>query len=168
LGGWQTEELADCVRGPIDWVTTLRMGDTDMSAADSLKWIHEGRIALTTVQGRFTATNSLSGWDFAMLYRGVEMVVKAVEIASTGRVSHTHSLVVLSQKVGLWGTLPPEHQQIIRLLERYGPSTNYPDNPGHHTLTNSTSPVEANRILTGVSSLFDFVEHLVSTDLASP
>ncbi len=139
-----------------------------MNPTEALKWTHEGQIALTNVQAQFTRTNSLTGWDCMNLCRGAESLVKAVEVARTGAVSHTHSLVALSQKAGLWGTLPPEHREAMVMLERYGAFANYPDDPGHHTLTNSTGPQEAAHLLARVSSLFDFVGKQVLTGSACP
>jgi hypothetical protein len=78
-----------------------------MSAADAAKWVHEARIGLTMVQDRFSATNSLSGWDAMNLFRATETIVKAVEVGSASMPSHTHSLVALSKRIGLWTCLPP-------------------------------------------------------------
>ena len=134
-----------------------------MSPADASRWAHEARVSLEGVQTRFTATSSLSGSDCMNLYRGTEKLFKAVQMVKTGTYTRTHSLAALAQKGGFWSTLGSEHQATVTLLERYGAFANYPDDPGYYTLTNSTSRLDAARLLAKVSSLFAFVEPLALT-----
>ena len=130
-----------------------------MSIDEGLKWFHEGRMGLENAETVFTATNSLNATALEGLVRGIERAIKGVAKAAHVPFERTHGLTALCQDIGVWNILPVEHRWTLNTLDRYGAMVGYPDDLGYVTFVQSTSPYEAQQIVSAASSLFDYLEN---------
>lgn len=126
------------------------------------KYMHEARETLQKTRKEFTETNSMNASLCERAFTsGVEMTIKAYEFEVTGKITHTHSIMTISQSCGLLGLLPSDLQTTIREWAPFDPSVRYPGSIPYNTLVNSTTPDQFNRMTAKALELTNFVGSLI-------
>jgi hypothetical protein len=92
---------------------------------------------------------------------GVELAIKAYEFEMTGKTTHNHSIVTISQSCGLWNLLPPDLQSAVQEWAPFGPRVRYPGTQQYQTLVNSTTPEQFDRMTAKALDLQSFVRSLL-------
>jgi hypothetical protein len=126
------------------------------------QYMHESGETLPKVRKEFTEANSMNA---SLCERGftsgVELTIKAYEFEVTGKTTHGHSVVTISQACGLWNLLPTDLQKTIQEWAPFDPNVRYADTKQYYTLANSTTPEQFDRMTTKALELHSFVGSLI-------